>query len=55
MGLDGQQQPISIRASRDSGAGLGNRNPSDRQNKETASHCMTRTSLFINKGRNTDI
>ena len=53
IGLDGQQQPLSVRASGDVGAALGNRNPGSMQNKETASRCVP--SLFINKGQNADI
>lgn len=33
MGLNRQQQPLSIRVSMDAGAALGNRNPSSMQNK----------------------
>lgn len=48
MGLDSQQQPLSVRASGDVGAALGNRNLSNTQNKEITACFLP--SLFINKG-----
>lgn len=48
MGLDSQQQPLSVRASGNVGAALRNRNLSNAQNKEMTTCFLP--SLFINKG-----
>lgn len=40
MGLDGQQQHLSVHGSGHAGAALGNRNPGSTQNKETDGHCV---------------